>query len=55
MRNALATDDIEIRDAAVHAAEFWGGAKIVDVLMSHNESEPWLRDYIREVVDDLAE
>ena len=55
VHSALTTDDIEIRDVAVHAAEFWGGAKIVDVLMSHNEPEPWLRDYIREVIDDLAE
>ena len=55
VRDALATADIEIRDAAVHAAEFWGGAKIVDVLMSHNEPEPWLRDYVREVIDDLVE
>ena len=55
VRNALATDDIEIRDAAVHAAESWGGAEIVDVLISHNEPEPWLRDYVREVIDDLGE
>ena len=55
VRDALATDDIEIRDAAVHAAEFWGGTEIADALISHNEPVPWLQDYIREVVDDLAE
>ena len=55
VRDALAADDVEIRDAAVHAAEFWGGTEIVDALISHNEPESWLRDYIREVVDDLAE
>ena len=55
VRNALATDDIEIRDAAVHAAEFWGGAEIVYILISHNETEPWLRNYVREVIDHLAE
>ena len=55
LRDALATDQIEIRDAAVHAAEYWGGTEIVDVLMSHNEPEPWLRDYVREVIGDLAE
>ena len=27
VRDALATADIEIRDAAVHAAESWGGAE----------------------------
>ena len=55
VRDALATDDIEIRDAAVHAAEFWGGSEIVDTLISHNEPVPWLREYFRKVVDDLAE
>ena len=54
VRNALATDDIEIRDAAVHAAELWGGAEIVDVLMSHNEHVPWLRGYVGEIIGDLA-
>ena len=54
VRDALATDDIEVRDAAVHAAESWGGGEIVDILISHNEPEPWLRDYIREVIDDLG-
>ena len=53
VRDALATADIEIRDAAVHAAESWGGAEIVDVLISHNEPEPWLRDCIPEIIDDL--
>ncbi len=55
VRDALATADIEIRDAAVHAAESWGGAEIVDVLISHNEPEPWLRDCIPEIIDDLVE
>ena len=55
VRDALATDDVEIRDAAVHAAEFWGGTDFVDALISHNEPVPWLQDYIRDVVDDLAE
>ena len=53
--DALATDNFEIRDAAVHAAESWGGAEIVETLNSHNEPELWLRDYIREVIDDLGE
>ena len=55
VRDALATEDVEIRDAAVHTAEFWGGSEILDTLISHNEPVPWLREYIREVVDDLAE
>lgn len=55
VRNALAMGDIEIRDAAVQAAESWGGQEIVDVLMSHNEPEQWLRECIPEIIDDLRE
>ena len=53
VRNALATDDIEIRDAAVQAAESWGGSGMVNVLRSHSEPESWLQEYILEIVDDL--
>ena len=53
VRDALATADIEIRDAAVQAAESWGGAEIVNILIAHNEPEPWLRDCIPEIIDDL--
>ena len=55
VRNALATDDIEIRDAAVQAAESWGGLEVVNVLMLHNEPESWLQEYILEIIDDLQE
>ena len=55
VRDALAKDDIEIRDAAVQAAESWGGQEIVDVLMSHDEPESWLRECIPEIIDDLRE
>ncbi len=55
VRNALAMGDIEIRDAAVQAAESWGGQEIVDVLMSHDEPEQWLRECIPEIIDDLRE
>ena len=48
-------DDVEIRDAAVQAAESWGGREVVDVLMSHDEPEPWLRECIPEIIDDLRE
>ena len=46
-------DDVEMRDAAVQAAESWGGREVVDVLMSHDEPEPWLRECIPEIIDDL--
>ena len=55
VRDALALDDVEIRDAAVQAAELWDDHEILPVLKSHSEPEPWLRDYISDVIDDLGE
>lgn len=55
VRSALATSDVEIRDAAVQAAESWGGSDIRKALLSHNETTPWLCEYINAVIQDLAE
>ena len=55
VRSALDMDDAEIRDAAVQAAEFWGGQDIRNVLEAHNEPLQWLRNYVRDVVEDLGE
>ena len=55
VRGGLAMDDVEIRDAAVQAAELWGDPDMQSVLESHSEPEPWLRDYIRDVIDNLGE
>ena len=55
VREGLAVVDVEIRDAAVQAAEWWGDRDIRDVLKSHYEPVAWLRDYIQDVVDDLGE
>ncbi len=42
-----------MRDAAVQAAESWGG-DLADILRTHHEPEPWLREYIRDVISDLG-
>ena len=55
VRGGLAADRVEIRDAAVQAAELWGGPDTRAVLETHSEPRPWLRDYIRDVIDDLEE
>lgn len=55
VRDGLATNNVEIRDAAVQAAESWGGQEILNVLESHQEPEQWIQDYIRDVVNDLRE
>ena len=54
VRDGLAIDDVEIRDAAVQAAESWGDSDFLEVLKLHSEPEPWLRQYILDVIDDLA-
>lgn len=54
VRRALSLDSVEIRDAAVQAAEIWAGQEMVEVLSQHRESVPWLRDYVEGVVGDLS-
>lgn len=53
VRDGLAMNDLEIRDAAVQVAESWGDPGLYDVLKSHSEPVAWLRDYIFDVIDDL--
>ena len=55
VRAALVSDDVEIRDAAVQAAESWGGSEIREVLQGHLEPTPWLRTYIDDVIEDLGD
>lgn len=55
VRDSLAMSDLEIRDAAVQAAESWGDSGLVNVLESHAESVTWLQEYIRDVIDDLKQ
>lgn len=55
VRSALNMEDAEIRDAAVQAAEFWGGQDIRHGLKAHREPLPWLGKYIQGVVEDLEE
>ena len=54
VRAGLAIDDIEIRGAAVQATESWGGPDLIKVLKSHTEPEPWLQQYILDVIEDLG-
>ena len=57
VRRALRMNDVEIRDAALQAAEFWGGVGIRNVLELKVRSEPlqWLRSYMQDVIEDLGE
>ena len=55
VRDGLSMEDVEIRDAAVQAAESWGDRSLADVMKKHREDELWLRDYIEDVISDLGE
>lgn len=54
MRAALANNDLEIRDAAVQAAESWTDIEVLEVLQGHSEKVPWLREYVDSVIEDLG-
>ena len=52
---ALASEELEIRDAVVQAVESWKDPELIDLLESHSEPVTWLRDYARDVFDDLSQ
>ena len=53
IEDALQAASLQMRDAAVQAAETWGDRQAVEVLEAHVESDEWLRDYVVGVIDDL--
>ena len=55
VRAGLKMDDIEMRDAAMQAAENWGDRELVGVLQAHTESNSLLRRYVEDVIRDLSE
>lgn len=54
VRMALTHDHLEVRDAALQAAESWGGVEIVRILREHREPVTWLAESIDQVVSDLG-
>ena len=54
VRDGLVVKDVEIRDAAVQAAELWGDRGIRTILLAHAEPETWLRDYVRDVAEEIG-
>lgn len=53
VREALNADNPEVRDAAMQAAESWGGNGIATVLREHDEPDAFLRQYQRKVAASL--
>lgn len=54
VRRGLASNSIEIRDAAVQAAETWEDAALADLLRQHRDPVSWLSGYARRVAADLT-
>ena len=54
VRGGLAVDDVEVRDAAMQAAEYWADPGFLHVLSAHSEPVGWLDEYRRGVMDDLG-
>ena len=54
VEEALTVDNVQIRDAAVQSAESWADQTLRNILESHDEPVSWLRDYIRDVMDDVT-
>lgn len=54
VRGGLAVDEVEVRDAAMQAAEYWADPGLLDVLSAHSEPAGWLDEYRRGVMDDLG-
>lgn len=50
IRDALKTGAVEVRDAALEAAEAWKSRSMLDVLRSHADPDPELRGEISEIV-----
>lgn len=55
IETALHSKHLELRDAAVQAAEIWADKGTITILKNHNDDVDWLQDYICEVVDILNE
>ena len=52
VRRALTNEDVQVRDAALQAAEAWDDAVLLSVLAAHLPFEPvgWLREAMQDVV-----
>lgn len=55
IETGLASEDVQIRDAAVQAVESWEDAGCIELLRQHEEPVPWLADYIHDVITDLED
>jgi len=55
-RRGLSYPELEVREAAIRALEMWGGQESAETLKTYIDSEPvaWLKNYVKQVINDLA-
>lgn len=53
VRSGLSSTSVEIRDAAVQAAETWEDVALAELLRHHHEPISWLSEYAKRVAFDL--
>lgn len=53
LEEGLASESVDVRDAATQAAELWATASAAEILRRHQEKVPWLADYIERVISDI--
>jgi hypothetical protein len=53
LRAGLAAPSVEVRDAALQAAEGWEDTALAPIVRLHRESIPWLADYASRVAHEL--
>ena len=54
VRDSLASDSVEMRDAAIQAVETWGDPSLLEPLKAHSDPDSWLQQYVLDVIDDLS-
>ena len=52
--HALKNTDAEVREAAIRALEAWEGPRALEMLRRHEDAEPWLDEYVQQVIVDLS-
>ena len=53
VQKALQSDSLVLRDAAAQAVELWEDQNAAEILARHQETVPWLAEYMQEIVEDL--
>lgn len=53
VRDGLASAHVEVRDAALQAAELWDDSNLATLVRTHREPVPWLAEYAVQIARDL--